>query len=176
VIAMSVEKSPAPRPAAVQPAVAPFQNSTAGNSVRSNGFSDRRREFRYATCDEVRLSLNGMAGSEIPAVLRDVSRGGLRVELAKPVQTGARMKISIRDRAIVFAVARYCHRTSDKYQVGASIENVYYPAAAERASRYAFASEPASEGRDLARAIIDDHTSSSFGRLSRLADLSRLPD
>jgi hypothetical protein len=179
-------------PAGIQPVAAFFQNETAGNSESSAGFCERRREVRYATNDDVQLSLNGMAGLEISGVLRDVSRNGLRVEVAWPVQTGTRMKVSIRDRAIIFAVARHCRRTLETYQVGASIESVYYPTAGVDASQETLGetgairsgqrqlsldSDPSSrEHRDLAGAIIDDHTSHSFGSLNRLADLQPLSD
>jgi hypothetical protein len=104
------------------------------------------------------------------------------------------MKVSIRDRAIILAVARYCRGTFETYQVGASIESVYYPGGAVNATHYAFAAETgatrsrlqralltdpdasARESRDLACVIIDHDTSFSFSSLNRLDDLQPLSD
>jgi len=176
------------------PTAAFSQNATTRKQDCPAGLSERRSEIRYPTCDEVRVWLNNMASREIPAIMRDVSRSGFRIELNFPVEPGARIKVCIPDRATLFAVTRYCRQTSDKYHVGASIESVYYPTAPAPAAHYMVASGTSAartrrrrgpsfdsdvsspECRDLARAIIDDHTPFPIGTQQRLPDLPPSPD
>ena len=138
----------------------------------SNSGAERRREPRYATYDAVEVSVLGVAGFQIRGVLRDVSRNGLRVEVGLPVDPGAHLKISSCDRAIIFAVACYCRRTSDSYHVGAAIREVYHPkgGGSESGTTLPLDSDfwpagsisvteagKAQEYRTLAKAIVDDH-------------------
>jgi hypothetical protein len=88
---------------------------------------ERRCETRYATCDAVDVSVLDVAGFQVRGVLRDVSKNGLRVELGLPVDPGARLRIVLHDRAIIFAVACYCRNTARSFHVGASIKGVYHP-------------------------------------------------
>lgn len=86
---------------------------------------EKRREHRYVTCDPVNVVLLDSAGLPVSGVLRDVSKSGFRVEIDLPVHRGDRLKLTLRGQ-IIFAVARYCRRTADTYQVGASIERIYF--------------------------------------------------
>lgn len=85
---------------------------------------ERRREHRYVTCDPVNVVLLDCMGLRVSGVLRDVSKSGFRVEIDLPVQKGARLKLTLHNQ-IIFAGARYCRKTADTYQVGASIEWIY---------------------------------------------------
>lgn len=138
----------------------------------SNPGAERRREPRYATYDAVEVSVLGLAGFQIRGVLRDVSRNGLRVELGLPVDPGAHLKISLCDRAVIFAVACYCRRTRGSYHVGAAIREVYHPKGGALDSGTALPLDSdfwpsgaisiaeagkAQECRTLAKAIVDDH-------------------
>jgi PilZ domain len=138
----------------------------------SNPGAERRREPRYATYDAVEVSVLGLAGFQIRGVLRDVSRNGLRVEVGLPVDPGAHLKISLCDRAIIFAVACYCRRTRGSYHVGAAIRDVYHPKSGGSDSGTALPLDSdfrpagsissaeagkAQEYRSLAKAIVDEH-------------------
>jgi PilZ domain len=136
--------------------------------------TDRRRDVRYATCDAVEVTVLDAAGFQIRGVLRDVSKNGLRVELGLPVDPGARLRIVLRDRAIIFAVACYCRTAARSFHVGAAINAVYHPKGGSEpvgtdlllpsgiwqdeagSSAVAGASDPY---RCVARAILDDHVS-----------------
>lgn len=186
------ETSMPPAPAYFPLAAASSQDTTTGNSSGSTGYNEKRTEYRYSTSDEVRVWLSSMPSVEIPAVLCDVSRSGFRVELSLPVLPGSGMKVCIRDRTTIFAIARYCRQASGKYQVGASIENVYYQTAAVESPHYMVAIEAGTvraqlqrvlssdsgdcSRKDLACAIIDDHTLFSVGSQNRLSGVPPLPD
>jgi hypothetical protein len=127
---------------------------------------ERRREARYVTYDAVRVTVLGAGGFQIRGVLRDVSRNGLCVEVGLPVEQGAHLKITLRDRAIIFAVACYCRESTNSYHVGASISEVYRPKGGLSGGRDALLHSefwPAVEDggfrecHDLAKAIVDDH-------------------
>ena len=154
-----------PLPAVCFPGDA-FETST----VNSEPLCERRREVRYPTYEQVQVSLLEMAGLEVNGVLRDVSRSGFRVELCLPLRTGGRVMLSIRDKVVIFATARYCRRESGTFQVGASIDAMFCPSALLAARTPARRATPnldehpdaansnvsGGECRDLARAIIED--------------------
>jgi hypothetical protein len=134
--------------------------------------TERRRDVRYATCDAVEVTVLDASGFQIRGVLRDVSKNGLRVELGLPVDPGARLRIVLRDRAIIFAVACYCRIAARSFHVGAAINGVYHPKGGvepigtdlllpsgvwhDAAASSAVAGE-SERYRSVARAIIDDH-------------------
>jgi hypothetical protein len=125
--------------------------------------SEKRKEPRYATCDPADISLLDMASLQVPGVVRDVSRNGIRIEVVLPVSMGARLKICLPKRAIIFAVARYCRRTKDTYQVGAEIESVYYPKQASTISPQLEGPDALPESGLLARSIVQEHTAFPIG-------------
>jgi hypothetical protein len=149
---------------------------------------ERRREARYATCDAVEVSVLDVAGFQVRGVLRDVSKNGLCVELGLPVEPGARLRIVLHGRAIIFAVARYCRSTARSFQVGAAISGLYHPKGTGEPVGADLllpsgvwrnvpvsipGAEKCQECRDLAQAIIDDHASVGAG--SSLRWQLRLP-
>jgi len=88
---------------------------------------DRRRETRYAATETVEISILDVAGGpRFSGTVLDVSRSGLRIEIAAPISKGVRVEIVLSDRAIIFGEARYCRRISTLYHVGVAIEVVYY--------------------------------------------------
>jgi hypothetical protein len=139
-----------------------FETST----VNFEPLQERRREVRYPTYEEVQVSLLETSGIEVSGLLRDVSRSGFRVELCLPVRAGARVKVSIGNKVVIFATARYCRGEKGTFQVGASIEAMFCPSAllaarhagpnskdgSDSANRGLFAGED----RDLARAILQE--------------------
>jgi PilZ domain len=148
---------------------------------------ERRREVRYATCDAVEVSVLDVPGFQVRGVLRDVSKNGLRVELGLPVEPGARLRIVLRDRAIIFAAACYCRNTGRSFQVGAAIKGVYHPKSTGEPigtdlllPSGVWHDEPASTpgtgkpqpNRDLAQAIIDDHMSAGATGSHRMPPFS----
>jgi exoribonuclease II len=89
--------------------------------------AERRRETRYPANDPVEIYiLEAASNSRFAGTVVDVSRSGLRVEVATPISKGARVEVILPDRAIIFGETRYCRRSTDCYYIGIAIEDVYY--------------------------------------------------
>lgn len=151
--------SPSLPPAVCFPGDA-FETST----VNFEPLPERRREVRYPTYEEVRVSLIEVSGLEVSGVLRDVSRSGFRVELCLPVKMGARVKVSIGDKAVMFATARYCRREKDTFQVGASIDAMFCPSALQAAR---LPGRPASQNAEGHDAATSDGSGGEFRGVAR---------
>ena len=88
---------------------------------------ERRKEKRYATNDHVEISLlDAGGGPRLWGTVLDVSRNGLRIELATPITKGVRVEVVLPVRAIIFGETRYCRRALNLYHIGLAIEDVYY--------------------------------------------------
>jgi hypothetical protein len=134
--------------------------SDASGNAGANADAERRTEFRYTTSDPVDVAPLEMPGLQVSGILRDVSKSGLRIELAVAVSAGARLKVSLHKRTIMFVVVRYCRKTGDAYQVGASIEHVYYPSTTSISPDCPEHSNL--ECGEVARLIVRHHTSGFF--------------
>ena len=89
--------------------------------------SGRRREARYPTNDPAKIRILSWDDPErLAGTVLDVSRSGMRVEVAKPLPTGTRGEV-ILDRASNYGEIRYCRRVALVYHVGIAIEDVFYP-------------------------------------------------
>jgi hypothetical protein len=89
---------------------------------------EKRREPRYPANDPVEVSiLEASSAPRFAGTILDVSRSGMRIEVATPIGKGSRLQIVLPDKAIIFGETRYCRRASDYYHVGIAIEDVYYP-------------------------------------------------
>jgi hypothetical protein len=93
---------------------------------QSPSFEEKRREPRYPTSDLVEICVLQQGNPRLGGTVLDVSRSGLRVEVAIPVSKGARLEILVPNRVIILGEARYCRRISDLYHVGVAIGEVYY--------------------------------------------------
>jgi len=87
---------------------------------------DKRKEPRYPTNDAVEVCILDPNYQRVAGTIHDISRNGLRIEVPLPITTGARLEIILRDRAIIFGVARYCRHSIAGYYIGVLIEDVYY--------------------------------------------------
>lgn len=90
---------------------------------------EKRKERRYPTNDpaEVRVIPDSMS---LSATVIDVSRSGMRIELATPVPKGVRIEILMpTSRVVVFGEVRYCRRYGEAYHAGVMIEDVVQPKA-----------------------------------------------
>ncbi|HTW63128.1 MAG TPA: PilZ domain-containing protein [Bryobacteraceae bacterium] len=155
--------APPPRPIAPLPAPSP--------APPYQGFgAEKRREPRYSTCDAAEVSLLDLPGAHFGAVVHDVSKNGLRIELDLPVTSGSRLKITLRKRAIVFAIARYCRRTGNTYHVGAEIESAYYPSRTSTSLVPLDTSDSQPEPGQVARSIIHHHSSFIAGNPDQFRD------
>jgi hypothetical protein len=87
---------------------------------------DRRREARYECNDpaEVRI-LSGNCGV-FDAMVMDISKSGLRLEVASVLAKGEKIEITLPREVIIFGEVRYCRRVAESYHVGVLIEDVFY--------------------------------------------------
>lgn len=86
--------------------------------------ADRRREPRYPACNPARVDLLDGSGQNLPGTVVDISRSGLGLLLAAPVQKNTRMRILIEPDSEVLAEARYCRQVSNGFQVGVLIREM----------------------------------------------------
>jgi len=122
---------------------------------------ERRKEIRYATCNAVKVSLADVPELQVPGIVRDVSKSGLRVELALPISTGVRLRISFFRGAFVLAEVRYCRRTEYTYQVGAEIEKVHCTSRTSSVLLPFDSPDSLLETHELVHSILERHISSS---------------
>jgi len=108
-------------PGLVQPAP---EKSAAADSVTSP--VQKRREPRYPCNDPVKVRILSMGSPLFAATVLDVSRSGLRLELATPIAKGSEVEVTVRDYVVIFGEIRYCRRTSDSFQAGILIRDVLY--------------------------------------------------
>jgi hypothetical protein len=87
---------------------------------------ERRREPRYPANDIVEVQVVGGSTERFPGTILDLSRSGLRLEVGKPLSRGTHLEIVLRHRAIIFGESCYARPKNGLYQVGVSIENVYF--------------------------------------------------
>lgn len=87
---------------------------------------ERRREPRYPANDIVEVQVVGGSTERFPGTILDLSRSGLRLEVGKPLSRGTHLEIVLRNRAIIFGESCYARSKNGLYQVGVSIENVYF--------------------------------------------------
>lgn len=87
---------------------------------------EKRRERRYPTMDAVEICIVESGRQQVAGTVVDVSRNGLRLELAVPISNGARLEIVLHTRAIIVGVARHCQSNEVGYHVGVFIEDIYY--------------------------------------------------
>jgi PilZ domain-containing protein len=73
---------------------------------------------------EIRVISEGV--SRFPGTVLDVSRSGLRLELATSLTKGSEVEVSVRGHVLIFGEVRYCHRTGDSVHAGILIREVLY--------------------------------------------------
>lgn len=89
--------------------------------------TERRREPRYTIHEQVEIRcLEQQSSERVAALAVDISRRGLRLEIASPLLKGSRLEIMIPKRAVIFGEVRYCRRFADAYYAGVAIEEVYH--------------------------------------------------
>ena len=87
---------------------------------------EKRREPRYPCNDPVKVRVLSTRGPRFAATVLDVSRSGLRLELATPIAKGSEVEVTVRGNVIIFGEIRYCRRTSDIFHAGILIRDVLY--------------------------------------------------
>jgi hypothetical protein len=85
---------------------------------------EKRREPRYSCKDAVAVRILSIGPRHFPATVVDVSRSGLRLELAIPIAKGSEIEVTARSQLVVFGEVRYCRRAGDSFQAGVLIRDV----------------------------------------------------
>ena len=116
--------------------VSDFKNATASEAI-STAFAlrrarlvERRRETRYPTQDAAEVEVRHGEILRIPAMVVDVSRSGLRLELPLAVGRGELVKIMLPRQAVILGEIRYCKRAGIVYHAGVLIQDVFQVQAA----------------------------------------------
>jgi hypothetical protein len=89
--------------------------------------SEKRREPRYPCKDAVAVRILSVAPRHFPATVLDVSRSGLRLEVAIPIAKGSEIEVTARSQIVIFGEVRYCRRAGDSFYAGVLIRDVIQP-------------------------------------------------
>src|ERR1035437_7301702 len=87
--------------------------------------SERRRETRYPTQDAAEVEVRHGEILRMPAMVVDVSRSGLRLELPAAVGRGEQVKICLPRQVVILGEVRYCRRAGMVYHAGVLIQDVF---------------------------------------------------
>lgn len=86
---------------------------------------ERRRETRYPTQDAAEVEVRHGEILRMPALVVDVSRSGLRLELPAAVGRGEQVKITLPRQVVILGEVRYCRRAGMVYHAGVLIQDVF---------------------------------------------------
>jgi hypothetical protein len=95
-------------------------------TVSESRSSERRRERRFPANDPVEVCILEPRCERVGGTILDISWSGLRVEVRTPVAKTVHLEIILPNRAIIFGETRYCRRQSGAYQIGVSIDEIYF--------------------------------------------------
>src|SRR5277367_5464163 len=94
-------------------------------ALRRARSAERRRETRYPTQDAAEVEVRHGEILRMPAMVVDVSRSGLRLELPAAVGRGEQVKISLPRQVVILGEIRYCRRAGMVYHAGVLIQDVF---------------------------------------------------
>jgi hypothetical protein len=113
--------------------VSEFGDSSGRAAVISTAFAlrrarlaERRREARYPTRDAAEVEVRHGEILRVPAMVVDVSRSGLRLELPAAVGRGEQVKISLPRQVVIVGEVRYCRRAGIVFHAGILIQEVFH--------------------------------------------------
>ena len=100
----------------------------ATGRARSSGPSnaERRRETRYPCQDPAEIRCLQGDGSSFSATVLDISKSGLRVEVAVHLTQGAQVEVFLPKQVVIFGEVRHCSRAGEMFHAGILIEEVFY--------------------------------------------------
>jgi len=98
---------------------------TTALALRRARLAERRREARYPTQDAAEVEVRHGEILRIPAMVVDVSRSGLRLELPLAVGRGEQVKINLPRQMVILGEIRYCRRAGIVYHAGVLIQDVF---------------------------------------------------
>ncbi len=98
---------------------------SAAFALRRARLAERRRETRYPTQDAAEVEVRHGEILRMPALVVDVSRSGLRLELPAAVGRGEQAKITLPKQMVIVGEIRYCRRVGIVYHAGVLIQDVF---------------------------------------------------
>jgi hypothetical protein len=99
-------------------------------ALRRARLAERRRETRYPTQDAAEVEVRHGEILRMPAMVVDVSRSGLRLELPAAVGRGEQVKITLPRQVVIVGEVRHCRRAGIVYHAGVLIQDVFQAQAA----------------------------------------------
>jgi len=84
---------------------------------------NQRREPRFETAQEIRITLFGEPDIRLPARIRNLSPRGIGLEMQGPVAAGSALKLEIDDMLLLGEVI-YCRDDGDSFYIGVELEQV----------------------------------------------------
>ena len=106
---------------------------SAAFAQRRGRLAERRREIRYPTQDAAEVEVRHGEILRMPAMVVDVSRSGLRLELPAAVGRGEQVKINLPRQVVILGEVRYCRRSGLIYYAGVLILDVFQAQAVQGA-------------------------------------------
>jgi hypothetical protein len=94
-------------------------------ALRRARLVERRRETRYPTQDAAEVEVRHGEILRMPAMVVDVSRSGLRLELPAAVGRGEQVKINLPRQVVILGEIRYCRRSGMIFYAGVLIQDVF---------------------------------------------------
>jgi len=102
------------------------ESLSEGQAAGDQGTAERRRETRYQVHEPAEVRVIAGAAGLLPATVLDISRSGLRLEVAVQLPKGAAIEIVLPKEVIVFGKVRYCRRAGEAFHAGVLIDDVFY--------------------------------------------------
>jgi hypothetical protein len=94
-------------------------------ALRRARMVERRREARYPTHDAAEVEVRQGEILRMPAIVVDVSRSGLRLELPAAIGRGEQVKISLAKQVVILGEVRHCRRAGIVFHAGVLIQEVF---------------------------------------------------
>jgi len=88
---------------------------------------EKRRERRYPCNDAVAVRVLSIGPQHFSATVLDVSRSGLRLELAFPIVKGSEVQVTARSQVVIFGMVRYCRPAGECFHAGVLIRDIVRP-------------------------------------------------
>src|SRR5271169_48886 len=95
-------------------------------SNQTTDWMERRHEARYPTNDPAEIRILPLNGPRLPSTVVDVSRSGLRLELATQLARGLQVEVVLPAKVAVLGEVRYCLRVGAVFHIGVRIQDVHY--------------------------------------------------
>jgi hypothetical protein len=88
---------------------------------------ERRRETRYPTSDPATVEVPYEKIAGLAAVVVDVSRSGLRIELPQSIGRGMQVTVTLSQQLVITGEVRYCRRAGNGFHAGILVQDATFP-------------------------------------------------